>query len=311
MVDWTVGMGENTIASLNYYGLGDVFYLLTAFVPENLMPYFYSFLLYFRIFLGGLVFIALCYEICPGKSDFSYVVGAFAYSFNGFALSSNAHIIFVHAMMYIPLMLLGVERSLKGKKKFMLTIAVFLFAMTGYYYLYVGTIAMAFFTIWRLFEFRLKLQEALRKLIAVALEYIIGFGLGAVIFVPSAIGLFESDRYDYAYHISLFFPLGDIINIVKNINFPYGENVLSVMPICIISIVWVLTDRLKKIQKINVILVTLAVIMPFASYVMTGFAAIYDRWELVIILYMAFVVVVEWDNLFQLNLVQRISTASI
>jgi hypothetical protein len=208
-------------------------------------------------------------------------------------------------------MLLGVERTLKSKRKFVLTLTVFLFSMTGYYYLYVGSIIMAVFAVWRAFELKANIKETVYKFISIVLEYILGLALGAVIFVPATMGLFESDRYNYSHQISLFFSLSDIVDIFKYIHFPFGENILSVMPICIISMIWVVTDRVKKVEKINVILVMLSAIMPFASFVMTGFAAIYDRWELVIILYLAFLVVVEWDDLLRLNIVQRISTVIV
>jgi uncharacterized membrane protein YfhO len=301
MVDWTVGMGENTIASLNYYGLGDVFYCLTAFVSEDNMPYFFSFLLYLRIFLGGVAFIAMCNEINPNKSTFSYVVGAFSYCFSGFALACNMHIIFVHAMMYIPLMILGSERTLNGKKRFVLTLTVFFFAMTGFYYLYIGSIALGFFTIWR------SIEKKKNKFMSIILEYIVGICLSSVIFIPSIIGVFNSNRIGRV-EASIFLTLRECLAIIEGIQLPYGEQMLSMSAIALISIMWTFFDKTKKIQKINIILLLITAVMPIISLVMSGFGVIYERWEIVIILYFAYIVFDEWDDIFTLNIWQKIIT---
>jgi uncharacterized membrane protein YfhO len=303
MVDWTVGMGENTIASLNYYGLGDIFYLLTVFVSESQMPYFYSFLFYFRVFLGGIAFIAMCNEICPGKSHFAYVIGGLAYSLSGFALASNMHIIFVHAMMYIPLMMLGAERTLNGKRRFLLTLTVCFFAMTGFYYLYIGTIAMAIYVIYR------SIEKRKQRFLSLILEYVLGLGLASFILIPQIIGVFNSSRIGRN-SVPIFMTFRGIISVLENIHIPYGEAVLSVSPICIISILWILTSKGKRGQKINIVLCLLSVVMPIISLVMSGFSVVYDRWELVVILYFAYLVVTVWDDLIDLNIWQKLITTS-
>lgn len=70
MVEWGLGMGDDVIAALNWHGFGDPFYLLTVFVQEEHLPYFFSFLFYLRVYLGGIAFIAFIYELNDEKSDF-------------------------------------------------------------------------------------------------------------------------------------------------------------------------------------------------------------------------------------------------
>ena len=137
MYEWTVGMGENTIATLNWYGFTDPFYWLAGFFSEEQLPWFYSVFFYMRVYLGGLCCIALLHELNDRKSDMAYVVGALVYSFTGFTLQCNIHIIFTHAMAYIPLMILGTERSIKGKRRGLLALSTFLFALSGFFFLYI------------------------------------------------------------------------------------------------------------------------------------------------------------------------------
>ena len=71
MVDFTVGMGEDTISALNYYGLGDPFYLLTMLSSQENLPYFYSFFLYFRIYTG----YKTPFRYCP-VTDFLFLASS-------------------------------------------------------------------------------------------------------------------------------------------------------------------------------------------------------------------------------------------
>jgi len=73
MVDFRIGMGDDVIYTLNYYGFGDPFYLLTAFVKQEWIPYFYSLLFYLRVYLGGLAFLLFTTKSFPTKDTFAYV----------------------------------------------------------------------------------------------------------------------------------------------------------------------------------------------------------------------------------------------
>ena len=137
-----LGMGDDLITALNWHGFGEPFYLLTALVPEAYLPFFYTFLFYLRVYLGGITFLWFVREHDRAHSTAAYVIGTFVYIFSGFTMQANIHIIFVHAMVYTPLLLLGGERILKKKRQGILAAGTFLFALSGFYYLYIGSIAL-------------------------------------------------------------------------------------------------------------------------------------------------------------------------
>ena len=58
MIEWTLGMGDNTISALNWHGFGDPLYFFSIFITEDSLPYFYTFLFYLKVYLGGVAFIA-------------------------------------------------------------------------------------------------------------------------------------------------------------------------------------------------------------------------------------------------------------
>lgn len=318
LVEWSLGMGDDVIAALNWHGFGDPFYLLTVFVKEDYLPYFFTVLFYFRVYLGGIAFIALAYELNSRHSSLAYVIGALVYSFTGFTVQCNMHLIFVHAMMYIPLLLLGAERTVRNKKKGVLTITVFLFALSGFYYLYIGSIALVVYVIYRIIRnSSLKRswvwKDIFRKICEMIAEYIVGLGLSAVIFIPAVLGFLSSNRVSVKAGVSLFMSWSEMKSFWINFFLPQYDNyqVLSVCTIGVMSVMFMILSRKRYVEKINIALLFLCAFIPVISVVMSGFGECYDRWEVVITLYFAYLTVEMWDELYDLSWLQRFAGIAV
>lgn len=312
MVDFTVGMGENTIAALNYYGLGDPFYLLTMLSSQEELPYFYSFFLYFRIYLGGIAFMIFASELCHDRSRMAYVAGTLVYSFTGFTLASNAHIIFVHAMFYTPLMMLGAEKSMNNRRKGLLCVTVCGFALCGFYYLYIGSVSLAVYVIYRLVRQKNTFKSAVAKIGYLTAEYLLGLGLSAVCFLPAITGFFLSGRGDHP-RLKMWMSPSEILHMLTNMFLPTydGLQTLSVCTVGMVVLIWVISARNKGREKIILTLFFLAAVIPCVSYAMSGFGAVYDRWELVLDMYLAFLVVDVFDELENSTVCQKIAISVV
>ncbi len=310
MVDFTVGMGEDTISALNYYGLGDPFYLLTMLSSQENLPYFYSFFLYFRIYTGGLAFMAFCSELSRSRSTAAYTIGTLVYCFNGFALYSNAHIIFAHAMFYIPLMMLGAEKSMNHKRKGLLCIATLGFALSGFYFLYIGSVSLAVYVIYRLTIQKSTVRSAIAKIRILIAEYFLGLGLSAIILLPAILGFFSSGR-GKRQEFDLLMPFAEVLRMILNMFLPSYElgQTLGICTIGMMVIICAIFAKNRKQEKINLLLLFLLTIIPFVSFAMSGFGALYDRWELVIDMYLAFLVVDMFDELRTITIRQKAAVA--
>lgn len=318
MVEWSLGMGDDVISALNWHGFGDPFYLLTVFVQEKNLPYFFTFLFYFRVYLGGIAFIAFVYELDSARSSYAYAIGALIYSFTGFTVQCNMHLIFVHAMMYIPLLLLGAERTIQKKTKGVLCITTFLFALSGFFYLYIGSISMAVYVIYRMLRRLMeqsssKWKQVIGTISEMLAEYVVGIGLAAVIFVPAVLGFLGSNRASVKINVPLTMSWTDIKAFWINLFLPQYNNyqVLSICTIGVMCILVMILDRKRRVEKINLFLLTVCAFIPTFSVIMSGFGECYDRWEVVITLYMAYVVVEIWDELGELSWLQRIGVTVV
>lgn len=308
MVEYTLGMGDDTIAALNWHGFGDPIYILTCFVSEDKLPYLYTILFYFRVYLGGVSFLLFVSEHDNNKSVCAYVIGGLLYSFTGFTMQSNMHTIFTHAMIYTPLMMLGAERCWKGKKKGLLVLSTFLFALSGFFFLYIASVSLAVYVVYRMLHEKVKCKEAIIYIYNMVVEYILGLGMSAFIFIPAVIGFLGSDRTGIKRDYHMFYSVQEIWTMLKNMFLPsYStEQELAVCTIGIIIVICVFLSKEKKRERINLIMLFILTIIPFVSCVMSGFGECYGRWELIINMYFAYLAVMYWDELNKLSVVQRV-----
>ncbi len=298
LIEWTLAMGEDTIATLNYYGLGHPLYLFSALVREDLLPYFFNFLLYFQIYLGGIAFIAFAQSHEHDKSPFAYVVGALLYSFSGFTYQCELYYNFAHAMPFIPLMLLGTHRSIMGKRKGVLGASVFLFALCGFFYLYIGSLSIAVYTIYILVQEKTTLKSAVGTIKRLLTEYAAGLCLSAFLFVPAVIGYLRCNRIPQL-HTNFFASLPEIKNFFINLLYPPYSNlnqVMSVSTIGVFMLLWLLLAKGVLREKRNIIIMFFLCLFPPASLLMTGGGG-YNRWHIVFILYTAYLTVKFWDTI--------------
>lgn len=312
LVDYTLGMGDDVLVTLNYYGFGDPFYLLLFLVTEEAMPYFFTILFFARIYLGGLAFILLSKELIPEKHCSAYVLGGIIYTCSGFAVVSNLYYNFVHAFMYIPLMLYGIEMILKNKKKRWTVITVWGFALSGFFYLYVGIIASIAYIVVRYFTLRENIKKYCKKCIIWGMSTLIGIMLSAVILLPEIMGYLEGNRSRIT-NVPLYYPFSRYRDMFFKLFFAKEANfqVLALPIIAIIMIAIIVLAEKHYKEKIVVILSGICFVLPIVSYAMSGFGAIYDRWEIVLLLVAGLLIVKGWDELLLLTKYQKLGIVNL
>ena len=149
MFDLSLGMGEDIITTLNFYGLGDPLTFLAALVPEEKTEYLYDLLVVFRIYLAGLSFSWCCRK--KGRSWSVALIGALVYAFSGYILHvAVKHPFFVIPMIFLPLAVVGVDRALEDKKLTLLIFVTFFTALNGFYFFYMNTIFLGIYALIRM-----------------------------------------------------------------------------------------------------------------------------------------------------------------
>ena len=300
MVDYTIGQGFDVIGTLNYYGFGDPVTLLTVFFPESSLERMYEILIFVRMYLGGAGVAYLCKTL--GKTKISAVLPAsLLYAFSSFALVGGIrHPMFFCGIMYLPLLIAGVEKVIRDKKIGTLVVVVALSFASNYYFMYMNTIMAAmYFFIRQIGTYRI---DGIKKLFVrigkIILSYIWGIALSAVILFPAVYAFLSNARTgaDLA-KPPLFFPeeyyqklFGSLIAQTPSLNewsVP-GIGILGIVSLCILIAHWKKEDR-KLLLGFAVVLLML--IFPYVGKIMNGFSYPTMRFSYVMSLVLAMMLV--------------------
>lgn len=309
LFDPNLALGGDVISTLNYYGLGDPLYLLTAFVPTHYAELFYNFMAIFRVYLAGLSFIALCVY---RKKDVNHaVMGALVYTFSGFVtLFSIRHPYFTNPLIQLPLLLIGADMILRKHKPYVFILTICYSALCGFYFLYMMTIMIGFYALIRFFDFYA--EKRWRSFIAMVGRmigaYLLGLGLAAPLFVPSVLGFLSSSRTgQHAGFTSGFNSLSYLRNGLLNlIAPPSGDTPMSLAAITLFALVLLLLQRKRRTLKLLFLICFLFYAMPMGGYIMNGFSYTSVRWTFVIMLLLSYVLVEMLPTLLTLNRRQQL-----
>ena len=195
MFDFSIGMGEDILTTLNFYGMGNPLTLFSVFVPKQHMEMFYDFLVAFRMYLAGLTFIFYCRN--RGKGRAVSLAGAWLYVFSGYVLHvAVKHPFFISPMILLPLMLTGVDRYREKKRGGLLIGSVFLCALNGFYFFYMNSIFVCLSALISVFAG--KMQGKIKVFCGFALRYVAGTAMAASLFLPVILSFLSSSRNDSA-----------------------------------------------------------------------------------------------------------------
>ncbi len=305
MYDINIGMGDDILTTLNYYGLGDPFYLLTIFANHNTMPYFFTVFFYFRLYLAGIALILLGTRLLPGKKCESYVAAAFVYCFSGFALEANCHIIFIHAMMYLPLIIWAIIGCYEGiiYSPILLVALVMFLSCSNVYFLYIISVIACIYTVSLLFVYK----EHRINIFKIGLSYLAGLLCAAVILVPIVVSVVESNRRQVANsksYIRLFYTFEEYRKLFYRF-FYVTDDVRGMAAVPIIGLICILLVVITKKNKRLICWLLIGGVcycLPIISWLMSGMGGnVYGRWEIVLTLIIALAVVEAWDNLINIQ----------
>lgn len=295
MFDLSLGMGEDIITTLNFYGLGDPLTLLATFVPDAGIEYLYDFLVIFRIYLAGLAFSYYCRK--KGRSYGCTLIGALIYAFSGYVLHvAVKHPFFVIPMIFLPLSVIGLERAMDGKRLTLLIVMVFFTALNGFYFFYMNTIFLVVYAlVWVVVKNgRHSLKKTFAAVGRCGLAYVTGILMAAVLFVPAITAYVSGNRSESSFSPGnlLFFSPGRYNAIFTRligpprITWDYLGLVSLVFPALVVF--FLCGRKMDKILKVNIIIWTVLMLLPFGGYMLNGFSYVSGRFlYLVTFLYAA------------------------
>lgn len=305
--DFSIGYGSDIITSLHYYVIGDPLCLLSFFVSKEHTEILYHVLIILRIYLAGLSFSMYCHRV--KADDFSTLVGSMTYAFCMYSVYYGIrHPYFLNPLIYLPLLLIGVEKIFHKEKPYFFIIMTFLATVSNFYFFYMLSIFIFLYSVIRFFHlYKRDIMKNMLTLLGKCIAfYLVGVAMACFIFFPIVIAFFSSNRvttenlvpivYSIRYYQSLlpaFFSAATL---------DYGT-ILGFFSVSFLSIILLFAKRKKNWQLIIGFCILVSfLLIPYAGHVLNGFSYIGNRWVFALIFLIAFIVVKMMPTLLNINI---------
>ena len=304
--DFHIGLGMDALLfALPSYA--EPLNLFSVFVPSAYTHYLYSALAVVRIYLIGIAFLTYC--LYMKKDHFSSYIAAIVYTFCNYIFTALRHTYFLTGMIYLPLLLIGVEETLRHKKTSRIfAITVFVSVISSYYFLWMNTIFCVFYFVLRYFETnRREIKSFLINTFAAIKGYLLGLGLGAISLLPNVIVFLNSNRENVTIIDQGSWPLYTnnymrrffvyLITPLKGPGGPGNWTKLGFISISLICLLILFISVKKHVAlKVGYAITTVSLLLPACALVMMAFSSLTTRWSYVFAFPTAVVVAVGLEN---------------
>lgn len=284
--DFRIGLGDDIIQTMNYYGILDPVSILCAIIfPFDYMEYGYILCIALKLYLSGIAFL---YYVQNHMEVSEYaILGSLLYTFNIYTLYWGIYFPpYLTVMMTFPLILRGIDELCSHKKiSKVLILSLGMQGVNGFYHLYMEIVITVLYFLYIVF-FRdikgknLKLKNYLKTTCFIIINGLLGIGLSAVVLFPSIIGFLNSTRKSGEINTVVIYDIKNFISSLGELIIPNTDN--SITSLSILSVVSILCCLFNKKSKKEYLYFTVTLWLltwcPFFGSLMNGFSYATDRW---------------------------------
>lgn len=308
--DMSIGMGSDILTTLHYYVIGDPLNLLSVFVPaERYMEGFYCALVILRLYLAGLAFSAYCRY--HGQKPYSMLLGAMVYDFCFWAIVAIRHPYFLNPMIYLPLILLGVDKIYKKEKPWLYIGMLALATISSFYFAYMICIFVVAYAVLRYLMIFRKVEL---KVMVGWIGRFLGYSVAAlasvsVVLVPVVAMTLSTGRAEAKHDFSLFYPFSYYKNFISG--FLIGGtgywSELGYTGLILIAVIFLLSNRKKYLGlRIGFVFMTLLVLLPYAGLILNGGSYVINRYMWAYSMLVSFIAVKMYPQIMDMRRKKRI-----
>ena len=291
--DFAIGYGGDIISTFSYYMIGDPFALISVAFPTKYAEVGYTLSILLRMYCAGAAFCA--YSRAMGCPKTGTLIGALAYTFSAYALfAAIRHPFFMDATIWLPLIWLGVEKVLNGKRPYLLAVSVFLAAVSNFYFFYMIVIISAIYVVVRCIATATANNKNASKasiashfavsLAKIAVFCIIGLAMAALLFLPSTLSFLDSSRSSSPYAFDPLYTLREYEGLLASFVCVLDGAVplWAVVGLTPVTLLCLIVDFIKRDQsrwpRFMIICFCVFLIFPWFGYALNGFGYVSNRW---------------------------------
>lgn len=298
---YLLGEGGDILGVLNYYGVGDPLFLITLFFSANNMYVCYCAIVLIRLYLGGLSFLYLCRYFGVGSLK-ARIAGAMTYIFSIWGIyQSCRHIMFLIPLIYLPLMIVGVEKAFKKEKSVLFVVAVFLSAISNFYYFYNLVLLVVIYAVIRcIILFGKDIYSYINSFLIVLLEAVVGVMMSAVILAPVIYTFLTDARSSGAYSLhvvgDLLFYLAFPAGLISTQALSLGISAPVILALIILFAARGSNNKASLTLKVLSITCLVFLLIPAIGQIFNGFSYATNKWVFALNLLLGFVLTYYFDE---------------
>lgn len=219
LFDSTLYLGVNSIGSNAYYGLFSPFNIIVVLLPRTIVPQSVAISSIIKLACAGLFFSIYMKGAFKVKERAAYICGI-AYAFSGWGAFYLWYNNYQDILVFFPLVLLGIEKTIHEQKPWLLCVGVFFLAICNYVLMVPYIICAFFYAMFRFFQ-QARTKTFKENFIILGLG-IAGFGGGLLmslfIMGPAFMATMSSPKLDiksYGTMLKDYIDHGDLANFFK------------------------------------------------------------------------------------------------
>ncbi|MCR5652528.1 MAG: YfhO family protein [Ruminococcus sp.] len=301
---FSIGYGGDIVQFLHFYVLGDPFNLLSVFVPSSWTIVLFHFLIVLRLYCAGLAFSKMCLYFNKNIDRYALLAGALTYVFGSYALISvTRHPYFVNPMIYLPLIILGLEKIRQKESPVVFVFGVFLSIVSNFYFLFQIAVFSVLYFIGKMIYDRKKYtaKENLFYILQLGGYSVLAAAMSGAILLPIIGQAVNDPRLGVNSYIPLVFEPVFYQQYLKNFiasdSIAYSWTNIGMGGIIIPSLYALFTVRKKRTYlKVIVVALVLFSVIPFFGHIFNGISYVSNRWIWVLALPMAYVIAVTAED---------------
>lgn len=302
--DFNIGEGSDVFQTLSYYVIGDPFTLLAVLFPAKHMYVCYTLISLLKLYCAGLAFIFMCRRF-KVESEAGILAAALSYCFSAWAfIHSTRHLYFINPMIYMPLIVVGIDRLLQEKKPVLFTVSVAVAGVSNLYFFYMIALLTAIYVLALLVcDYGKDYATVLKNLMAVAVYAVVGTLMAMVMILPVLYFFFTDSRAGF-HAFNLFFPPEVYLKLPIMFFAPEGSGYASWMGLSAVVFMGVVSLFLAKGNRLLKTLIIISVIFflfPFFGQMLNGFFYPSHRWCWAFILLCCYILAKQWRTLVHLD----------
>lgn len=189
--NWKTDLGVNFVGSYSFYTLGSPFFWFAALFPVAISQYLMAPLLALKIALSS--FFAFVFIRRFVTKPQNALIGGLLYAFSGYSMYNIFFNHFHEAIVFFPLLLIGLEEAVVNKRRGALAVAVAINAFVNYFFFIGECIFLVIYFVARLIGDR-RFRFGVRDFLCLAFEAVCGVLIAGALFVPSIFQVLDVPR---------------------------------------------------------------------------------------------------------------------